>query len=226
MAKRKKKAAKKAARKKAPRKKKAAAKFDAEGKLATGVSGRAYARHREVSFQAVLRAIREGRLTRSVNRTPRGHYRIDVELADEEWLQNTDPRQAARAASTPTGPRQDDLFGDLGTAPVAGDKGDAANRGPSKAQLDRVRTFWDTRRAQLQFQQLAGELVNADAVRVRVHSLAVETREAVMTTVGTASSELGLTHDQRLHLQAAMERALHDVVGRARGIADGARGDR
>ena len=54
---------------------------------------RAYARHRGVSPTAVSKAIKEGRLKRSVDHDhPRGWPQIDIAMADQEWDANSDPR--------------------------------------------------------------------------------------------------------------------------------------
>lgn len=58
------------------------------------VSARAYAAHRGIDPMAVSRAIKRGRLNKSVIGNGDGTYTIDVDLADREWAENTDLTRA------------------------------------------------------------------------------------------------------------------------------------
>ncbi len=76
------------------------------------ISLRAYARRRKCSLQAVQRAIHRERLQNSLARDARGRVQIgDPDLADQEWLANTDLSRApgyvkTRGAVTPAGRRR------------------------------------------------------------------------------------------------------------------------
>lgn len=72
------------------------------------ISQTEYARHRGVSQPAVARAIRDGRLTKkSVIMGRNGKRRVakirSLELADAEWLANTDTRRVTQPTSAPQG---------------------------------------------------------------------------------------------------------------------------
>lgn len=60
----------------------------------------AYARHRGCTRQAVHAAIKDGRLRRSVLEDVDGRLVLDVNEADHEWFERTDPDQSWRASSS------------------------------------------------------------------------------------------------------------------------------
>lgn len=108
-----------------------------------------YARHRGVHQAAVLRAIRKGRLKRSVARDAKGRHAItDVALADAEWAANTDLTKA------PTKVKE---------RAAARDEGRRAPSGLADAAAEEKR--WRAKRAQLEYQRISGDLVSASAVR-------------------------------------------------------------
>lgn len=120
------------------------------------ISSKAYAQRRGVTRQAVMRAIKDGRLTpKSVRKDRRGLYRIDPELADIEWQQNT-------AVENDRTQRNGD--------------GD----GPEvylKART--VRTATEARLKQLQLERLEGRLVDADEVERTMFAIFRRLRDAL-----------------------------------------------
>jgi hypothetical protein len=50
-----------------------------------------YAARRGVTDEAVRKAIKAGRLSKSASKDAKGHWRIIPALADQEWQSNTDP---------------------------------------------------------------------------------------------------------------------------------------
>lgn len=124
------------------------------------MSIRAYARRRRVTHPAVLKAIATGRIHRSAN------GKIDSEVADREWAENTNeakPRNSVsgdphrrRAPGEPSRPTLGDARRhDSDTGRIAG--GYAASRA--------VRESFEARLKQLEYERRKGKLVDADEVR-------------------------------------------------------------
>src|SRR5262245_28867057 len=85
----------------------------------------AYARHRGCSKAAVTKAKKSGRLQRSIVVKDAGGYLVDVQLADEEWRNNTDVTRAPmhvreRADVAATGSGHVDPFADVTEEALAG----------------------------------------------------------------------------------------------------------
>jgi hypothetical protein len=101
-----------------------------------------YARHRGVTHQAVMRAIKEGRITKE----PDGS--IDPVKADEEWSQNTDfSRRPDKARAT-----------------VKGEAPPASN-GPDYNVSRAVREAYTARLAKLEYEEKTGKLIDAEKVK-------------------------------------------------------------
>lgn len=103
-----------------------------------------YAQHRGISRQAVYKAIAEGRIELIQGR-------INREQADREWEANSAPAAAPNAA-TPAGPD-----------PPAGVPADSPT-----LTYNQARTAWQlyrARLAQLEYEERAGRLVDADKVK-------------------------------------------------------------
>lgn len=148
----------------------------------------AYAKWRGVSAMAVSRAIAQGRLPRSSARNAAGVPRIlDAALADQEWAQNTDYTDAPHgvretaARLNAAALAEAELFGS-----VAAPSGVELETQPHGGALKRTRAqpasgpelpdspvgvpmseaaahekFWKAKRAQIEFEEEAGNLVLA-----------------------------------------------------------------
>ena len=102
-----------------------------------------YARHRGVSHQAVMRALKEGRITKE----PDGS--IDPDKADEQWQANTDfSRNPDKARRTVNGE----------TAPASG---------PDYNVSRAVREAYTARLAKLEYEEKTGLLVKAETVKLQ-----------------------------------------------------------
>ena len=122
-----------------------------------GVSIREYARHRGCSHEAVRRAIQAGRLKRSVTKVGRVTD-IDVELADQEWTNNTDDT------------KQNNM----------GSKGPAIERVPSLTQARAVREMYAARLAQLEYEEKSGALCRVEDVKLQTFKTARLLRDALL----------------------------------------------
>lgn len=153
------------------------------------VSLRAYAAHRDCTLRAVQKAIEDGRLLGpAFGRDAEGRLEwIDVELADRQWSENTDPAAAAKAGKTIEAPPAAGLgagetLEELEAA-AAGDLGDlgvaAGGDAPAAALAPTSSTAADYQRARAQREQFAAEQARLDYLRQRGELVsAAEVREA------------------------------------------------
>lgn len=161
------------------------------------------------THQAVGKAIKTGRLSKSV--TKKGNrYRIDPELADEEWLGNTDPEQT-RDPEPSTEPHQRELFGspESPRPSEAGaiDAGEARMIRTSIAKSQAVKWRMTAQLARLKLEEAEGRLVDADEVRRRTAELARDMREAVLGAVAALQAPLAAETDPH-----AVGRLLRDAL--------------
>lgn len=160
---------------------------------------RAYAKHRGVSVEAVSKAVKKGRLVRSVVVVAGAPKIANWELADQEWTANTDLSKApgsvkARAASTSS------------TGAVV----DAAHQAriPSAVtDLSRASAREKNARAglvELEYQEKAGRLVSAGRVEAGFTDMVTAAREALMGVPSKCkariphltNSELAIVHEE------------------------------
>ena len=136
------------------------------------MSQRAYARHRGVAVLAVQKAIQAGR----ISTLPDG--RIDPEVADQEWVQNT--REYAPAV---TGHGDDDGAG-FGASQY------------TKARA--VREHYQARLAKIEYEERVAKLVSKDEVQVaafnkfrqfRDHLLNIPDRVAALLAAETEAAK-------------------------------------
>lgn len=137
---------------------------------APGLTLTAYAQRRGVSCMAVSKAVKKGRLSKSVIRDEQGRpWVVDPELADREWVGATDMSKAptymrewqepSRGGRPPKGASTGSAPG--GRAPEA----PGGNEGPSLAEATAAKNHWQAELARLKYQREAGELVPAAEVR-------------------------------------------------------------
>lgn len=113
-----------------------------------GLSIRAYAQRRGVSHTAVAKALKTGRIGLEADGT------IDPLKADAQWTRNTLPSQKLNASKAATAPV---------STPVA-----APDYQTSRA----MREAYAARLTKLDFEERAGKLLDADAVKAKHFTLA------------------------------------------------------
>ena len=126
-------------------------------KTKKGMSIRAYAAYRKKlglpggSAWSVKKALRDGRITRNK------HYKIDPEVADREWLLNTNPaqqrdtgRQREAAPKRQPGPRQQQ----------------SGPQVPSYSESRAIKEAYQARISRLQYEEMTGKLISSDAVKI------------------------------------------------------------
>lgn len=167
---------------------------------------RAYARHRGVSHQAVMQAIKRGRLSASVVGEGRGK-KLDRRVADLEWEAKTDPRKVRPKASRKGGApaKQGELPGMEGEeAP------EPRAKGLSHATAAAAKVAMDVKLKQLDYEERMGNLLDRGQVERESFELARLVRDQVM---GVPEGLGWLTHEQKLELRAALRTALSAVGG-------------
>ena len=130
---------------------------------------RQYARHRGVNASSVLRAIRSGRLSRSVVRDVSGIPRIaDVDLADQEWAANTDLTRAPGYVKARADGREFD--------PGAPDDPAAMSLSAASALLQE----WKAKLAELEYHQRTAELVDAREIEGKLVEMITRCRTRLL----------------------------------------------
>lgn len=165
------------------------------------VSASAYAKHRGVSLQAVVKAINEGRLVDSVVQSEAGRYKIDPAKADREWSENTDDLTGAPAHMA----NQGDL-----PPESAGDSEEPMTYAQARAQHERFKA----RLAQLELEQREGKLVEAEEVKREAFRVARIVRDALLNLPDRVAGELAAEANQfKVHQRLSNEirRALEDL---------------
>lgn len=151
------------------------------------ISQREYARRRGISHVAVQRAVNSGRIS-----TIGG--RIDPDLADREWQENTDyskPRNIItgdpRHQRVPDGPSQPMDLDRAGSRRSRVAAGFARARGTREAYMAQL--------AKLEYERRSAELVRADEVRVAAFRMARRREERLRAIPGNVSSAIAATRD-------------------------------
>lgn len=165
----------------------------------------AYAKSKGVSTEAVSKAVRVGRLSKSVVFDAKSRPRVIPELADQEWVANTDSAQQRMPAVAP--PRQEP---EPEQAPAARDE-------PKTATFQQARTLREAymaRLAKLEFDEKSGLLVKADAVKNEAFKVARTVRDNMLNIPDRIAAELANETNQfKIHQRLTQEirRALEDI---------------
>lgn len=164
----------------------------------------AYAKTKGVSVEAVSKAVRVGRLSKSVVFDAKSRPRVIPELADQEWVANTDSAQQRVPAVAPPRPEPEP------DQPVARDE-------PKTATFQQARTLREAymaRLAKLEFDEKSGLLVRADAVKNEAFKVARTVRDNMLNIPDRIAAELANETNQfKVHqrLTAEIRRALEDL---------------
>ena len=165
----------------------------------------AYAKMKGVSTEAVSKAVRVGRLSKSVVFDAKSRPRVIPALADQEWTANTDSAQQRVPAVAP--PRQAQA---PDPEPVAKDE-------PKTATFQQARTLREAymaRLAKLEYDEKSGLLVKADAVKNEAFKTARIVRDGLLNIPDRIAAELANETNQfKVHQRLTQEirRALEDM---------------
>lgn len=163
-----------------------------------------YSRRRGVSHEAVRKAVKVGRLSRSVVFGPTGKARLIPDLADQEWENNTDSAQQRVPAVPPPRPEPEP------------DQAPARDE-PKTATFQQARTLREAymaRLAKLEFDEKSGLLVKADAVKNEAFRTARIVRDNLLNIPDRIAAELANETNQfKVHQRLTQEirRALEDM---------------
>lgn len=157
------------------------------------LSIRKYAESRNISHVAVLKAIKTGRLSKSVAYDDANKPKIaDAALADKEWEANTDQSKPLnRVSGEPKRRKERSNDAPAARARVSSPSFDAAPSvrpapdapeptGPSYAKSRAVREAYQARLAKLDYEARAAKLLPADTVRVTMFNVARKARDMLM----------------------------------------------
>lgn len=164
----------------------------------------AYAKSKGVSTEAVSKAVRVGRLSKSVVFDAKSRPRVIPELADQEWIANTDSAQQRVPAVAP--PRAEP---EPEQAPARDE--------PKTATFQQARTLREAymaRLAKLEFDEKSGLLVKAEAVKNEAFKVARIVRDNMLNIPDRIAAELANETNQfKIHqrLTAEIRRALEDM---------------
>lgn len=165
----------------------------------------AYAKMKGVSTEAVSKAVRVGRLSKSVVFDAKNRPRVIPHLADQEWVANTDSAQQRVPAVPPPRPPEPEP-----EAPAARDE-------PKTATFQQARTLREAymaRLAKLEFDEKSGLLVKADAVKNEAFKTARIVRDGLLNIPDRIAAELANETNQfKVHQRLTHEirRVLEDL---------------
>lgn len=154
---------------------------------------RQYARHRGVTLRAVQKAIEAGRISVDDDK------KINSDTADRDWIDNTD---SSRVAITITEKPQQDGPAQMPLAPPApeveteGDEPLASD--PNAAQYREHRTTrekYQSLKQQLEYEQLAGQMINVDEAKRIVYTSFRAVRDSIMNVAARIKDQLAAEAD-------------------------------
>jgi hypothetical protein len=181
-----------------------------------------FATQRGVSPQAVRKAIKTGRLNRSVERKGPRNYVIDPEVAELEWSRNTEPQYQRSAEQINAGKARARGENVDPPGPPPASKGQAGTYASAKAAAEGYRAML----LKLEYEERSGKLLDRTAVERGFAAAGMQVRDAVMRTsqqmVGEIATAVGgLTQEQRAAVMQVIDRhhvkALEELV-RAAGV--------
>jgi hypothetical protein len=126
----------------------------------------------------VQAAIRSGRIAAAVRRDENGQPRIDVEVADALWRENSDP-SAQRGEPAP----DNDALAQEG------------RKRPTYADVRAVREGYEARLRALDYEERKGSLVSREAVETMVFQITRAARDAFQALPRRIAGELVATND-------------------------------
>ncbi|MBI4208551.1 MAG: hypothetical protein HY538_02445 [Deltaproteobacteria bacterium] len=152
-----------------------------------GMSRTAYARHRGVRLRAVQKAIESGRISTVTD--SKGNLRMDPEVADREWEENTDPALQREP-------------------PIEGESLQ------SYRQAKAMREKYEAKLAKLEYEIKCGKYVAVDQVRTEAFEVGRKVREALLNLPKRLSEELaaeGDSHKVFERLNTEIHKALEEL---------------
>ena len=153
--------------------------------MSKGLSIRAYAEHRKQqglpggSAWSIKKALRDQRITRNE------HGKIDPEVADRQWEQNTNPAQQ-RSPQKPSTRAKGQATPTTEPSPLGI---------PSYSQSRAVKEAYQARISRLQYEEMTGQLVRIDSVRVEAFRRARTVRDQILAIPDRLAAILAAEND-------------------------------
>lgn len=151
-----------------------------------------YAAHRGVSRMAVTLAVKSGKISTI---KVKGKLRIDPDVADKEWKDNTMAGQAD---------------------PILKKDREPTEHETTYAKSRSIREAYNARLARLNYEEKLGNLISADKVKIAAFNTARATRDALLAIPDRVSPEIAAKKDVReinLFLSKAIIEALENLSG-------------
>ncbi len=156
-----------------------------------------YAKLRGVSRQAVAAAVKSGRISDAVG----DDGLIDVDLADRLWAENTNPVQGEHGHI-----RKRVKKGEEEIIEAAVSVGIDPLRPPSLSESKTLEAAYKARLAQLEYERLSGQVVDAEAVKKEAFRVARITRDSMLAIPDRLAAELaGVTEPFEVHQKMMSE---------------------
>lgn len=193
---------------------------------------REYARHRGVSPEAVSKAVRTGRI--STTKDQNGNRKIDPEIADKEWSENTatkrnhepgDIRMSSskhdkmpddpKPAEEPT-PAQDATSESAEGEKPTETKPEVSQHSVTYAQSRSIKEAYSARLQRLSYEEKLGKLINVEKVRVAAFNTARIVRDSILNVPDRISHEIASItdpHEVHIRLSEALIEALEGLSG-------------
>lgn len=173
---------------------------------------RAYAKHRGVSPEAVSKAVKLGRITTVLD--DKGQRKINPEVADREWADNTDHGRRNRQGEGSL------KAGHSTSAPPSSSEGEspqvpAAGSPASLAQSRAIKEAYEARIKKLDYEEKLGKLVDADKVRLAAFKTGRVVRDNILNVPNDLAGKLAAETDpKKIHfiLTKALTEALEELV--------------
>lgn len=150
-----------------------------------------YARSKSITSDAVRKAITAGRLVECLSKNEKGRLRVDPEIADREWQANTAHHrkpgpQRVVSGAVPQQPALPDTPADPDDW-----ESQPANYNASRAK----REMYAAELARLEYEEMRGTLVNAEAVKKEAFRVARQVRDAMLNIPDRIAAELAAETD-------------------------------
>jgi hypothetical protein len=176
-----------------------------------------YAQRRDISRQAVLKAIQSGRLSESV-RKQGGKYVIDVEAADREWEANTDAFIGGKGGGmnkriAEPAPKVRDI---RAAAERLAKFQDAAEVPPLR-ESQAVKEAWRANLARLEYEEKARTLIPVAEVEAGIFEWLRRIRDAFLNCPARIADEVAsaagsVSPQERYEVLAILQREINQVL--------------
>lgn len=181
------------------------------------LSFRAYAKLRGVSPEAVSKAVRQGRI--STHLDDKGQRKINPEVADKEWGENTDHGKRHRQGEGSLKEGRPAPSIEISSNPSPEGESPQAPPMPgavaSLAQSRAIKEAYEARIKKLDYEEKLGKLIDADKVRLAAFKTGRVVRDSILNVAHDISGKLASETDpKQIHiiLTKALTEALEELT--------------